>query len=98
MFGFIYLLFGQVIGQVGNHDLGLGRDAISRGAALATLAGRASLGLGLAISVSVVGLVGDVLQRLNLGGCRGILGSRSGALSTSFLLVLRAIVSLAPSL
>lgn len=88
-----YLLLGQIIGQVSHHDLGLGSDAIGRGATFTALASGASL-LGLSIRVSVVGLVGNILQWLNLVGC-GIGSIRSGALSAILLLILYGPVSLA---
>lgn len=73
-----HLLLGQVVGEVGDHDLGLGRNTVSRGAALAALTGRAVVGLA-GLVVAVVSLVGDVLQSL---GSRG-----SGALGTLLLLL-----------
>lgn len=57
------LVLGQVIGKVGNHDLGLGRNAIGGGTALTTLASRAGLGFAGLVSL---GLVGDILQSINL--------------------------------
>lgn len=65
----MYLLLGQIVGQVSHHDLGLGGDAVGGRTALTTLASRASLVLG--IWVTTVGLVGDVRQRLSLGGTLG---------------------------
>ena len=88
-----YLLLGQVVGQVSHHDLSLGGNAIGRRATFASLAGGASLILGLSSRVSVVGLVGNVLQRLNLVGCCGIGGGRSGAVSAFLLLILHDMVS-----
>lgn len=82
-----YLLLGQVVGQVSHHDLGLGGDAVGRGAAFTALARSTSL-LSLAIGVSVVGHIGDVLQWLNLVSC-GVGGSRSGALGAVLLLALQ---------
>lgn len=76
-----YLLLGQVVGQVSHHDLGLGGNAVGGGAAFAALASRAGLCLVLASRVSVVGLVGDVLQRLNLSGCSVLGWGGSSALS-----------------
>lgn len=82
-----YLLLGQIVGQVSHHDLGLGGNAIGRGAAFATLASRTSLCLILASRVSVVGLVGDVLQWLNLSGCSGLGWGGSSALSGLLLIL-----------
>lgn len=70
-----HLLLGQVVGEVGDHDLGLGRNAVSRGAALTALTGRAVV----LASLVVAGLVGDVLQ--------GLGGRGSGALGTLLLLL-----------
>jgi hypothetical protein len=87
--GFTNLLLSQVIRKVGDHDLGLGRDAVSRGTTLPTLTRltrlTSSARLGLAMLALPVGgsLVSDVLQSLNLGGRRRDAGnvlSRSGAL------------------
>ena len=78
------LLLGQVIREVSNHDLGLGRDTVGRGAALPTLPGT-SLGFaGLALLLAS-GLVGDVLQSLGLSN--GGLLSGSGALLLLLILV-----------
>ncbi len=90
-----YLLLGQVVGQVSNHDLGLGGNAIGRGAtltALAGLTGSASLFLGsLVCRVSCV-LVGNVFKWLNLSGglCVSSRGGGNSLSSSSlaFLLVL----------
>lgn len=60
--GWLYLLLGQVVGQVGDHDLGLGGNTVGRRATLLLLAGRASLVLGSLVVVSIR-LVGDVRQR-----------------------------------
>ena len=68
-----YLVFVQVIREVGNHDLVFGWDSVSRRAALTALAWLA-LGL-LALGVSSV-LVGNVRQSLNLSGAGS--GSSSG--------------------
>lgn len=70
------LLFSQVVGKVGDHNLGLGRDAISGGSTLTALAGGASLVLGLFSLVSP-DLVCDIAQWLNLRV--GLLGSGLGA-------------------
>lgn len=68
-----HLFFGQVVGEVGDHDLGLGRNAIGRGATLATLALGPSLVLGLHVRVSLVlDVIGNVLQWLNLRVALGI--------------------------
>lgn len=82
-----YLLLSQIVGQVSHHDLGLGGNAIGRGAAFATLTSRAGLCLVLASRVSVVGLVGDILQRLNLSGCSGLGGGGSSVFSALLLLL-----------
>jgi hypothetical protein len=75
----------QVVRQVGNHDLGLGGNAILGGTALLALAGLTRL----AGSSVLLGLVGSLLgckrfvrslgQRSNLAGyiCRGRVGGRS---------------------
>lgn len=78
-----YLLLGQIVGQVSHHDLSLGGNAISGRTALPALTSRTSLVL--CVWVSAVGLVGNVGQRLNLGGCT----ISSSAFST-VLLVLHA--------
>lgn len=57
------LLLGQVVGQVGNHDLGLGRNAISGRTALTALSLGASLSLGSLDGVVSGDLVCNVLQR-----------------------------------
>jgi len=63
-----YLLLGQVIGQVGDHDLGLGRNTVGRRATLPALTRRAGLRLpSLTILILVsLGFVGDILQSINL--------------------------------
>ena len=82
------LLLGQVIREVSNHDLGLGRDTVGRGAALPTLPGT-SLGLaGLALLVAGR-LVGDVLQSLGLVDGRILSGS--GALLLLLVLVVMSV-------
>jgi hypothetical protein len=75
----------QVVGQVGNHDLGLGGNAVLGGTALLALAGLTRL----TGSSILLGLVGSLLgckrfvrslgQRSNLAGyiCRGGVGGRS---------------------
>lgn len=89
-----YLLLGQVVRQVGNHDLVLGGDAIGRGSAL-TLLGGASLvllvtgGLGL-VSID---LVGNVAQRLNLF-CSCLDGSGSGLLFSRGILISSILVNI----
>jgi hypothetical protein len=60
-----YLLLTQIIGQVGHHNLGLGRDTIFRRATLLLGAGTR---LGLLRSLSLVALVGDLSQRNGLTG------------------------------
>jgi hypothetical protein len=55
------LILSQVVRQVGNHDLGLGRNSISRRAPLTALTLGASLSLSLGARVSV-DLVCDVGQ------------------------------------
>lgn len=91
------LLFGQVVGQVGDHNLGLGRDAISGGSTLTALAGGASLVLGLFSLVSP-DLVCNIAQWLNLrvgllGSGLGASGSISfGSLSFVLLLVVASIL------
>lgn len=88
--GVTNLLLGQVIRQVGDHDLSLGRDAVSRGTTLATLTGSARLGLAmLALPVSG-GLVSDIRQSLNLAGRRrgtGEVLSGGGALFVALLIL-----------
>jgi hypothetical protein len=73
-----YLLLGQVIRQVGDHDLGLGGNAIGRRASLTA----GTLGSGLLLESFVVlltvGLVGDVSQRLSLGSRGGSSGGGGG--------------------
>lgn len=85
-----HLLLGQVIRQVGNHDLGLGGNTVSGGTTLTALAGGASLVLGsLFVLVSCCVLVGDVLEWLDLSS--GVRISSSGSLgisSPSFALLL----------
>jgi hypothetical protein len=64
-----YLVLGQVVGEVGNHDLGLGGNAILGRSTL--LLGAAGAGLTLLLSAlggSSVVLVGGVSQRSLLGG------------------------------
>lgn len=79
--GFTNLLLGQVIGKVGNHDLGLGRNAVSRGATLPALTSSTGLGLGMLALPVGGGLVSDVLQSLALRGSSALkVLSGSGAL------------------
>lgn len=69
-----HLLLGQIVGQVSDHDLGLGGDAIRGGATLTALALLVTL---LCILVSVaLGSIGDIGQRVNLLSGSSI-GSRS---------------------
>ena len=65
-----HLLLGQIVGQVCNHDLGLGGNTIGGGAALTALAGSAGL-VGLLGRIVSVVLVGDIAQWLNLSGRGG---------------------------
>lgn len=78
-----YLLLGQVVRQVGDHDLGLGGNAIGRRASLTA----GTLGSGLLLESFVVlltiGLVGDVSQRPSLGGRGGSSGGGGWRLSSS---------------
>lgn len=64
------LLLAQVIGQVGHHDLGLGRDTIlGRTTLLGRLLGTSSITrLALFVRTRVVGLVSDLGQRVSLTG------------------------------
>lgn len=86
------LLLGQVVGEVGDHDLGLGRNAIGGGTTLTTLTGSASLVLARLVLVSV-GFVGDVLQGLNLSIGGNLSGVARGS-TVLLLLVLSKSVSL----
>jgi hypothetical protein len=76
------LLLGQVIWEVSNHDLGLGRDTVGRGAALPTLPGT-SLGLARLAILVTSSFVGDVLESFGLYGSSRIIGLRT----TLFLLL-----------
>lgn len=92
-----HLLLRQVVGEVGNHDLGLGRDTIGRGAALATLTLGSSLIL-LCFRVSLVLMVVcDVRQWLNLSGAldfsRGGRGIGGGNSSFTLLLLFGGVLS-----
>lgn len=85
-----YLLLSQVIRQVGNHDLGLGGNTISRGATLTA----STLVCGLVLQRLVLvsdGLVGNVGQRLSLSGSRS---SSSWCLSSGRRLALLLLVVL----
>lgn len=57
-----HFILGQVVGQVGNHDLGLGRNTILRGATLLLGARSTGLALGSLRTGSLV-LVGGFSQR-----------------------------------
>lgn len=66
------LLLGQLVGEVSNHDLGLGWNAVGGRATLPTLL--LSTVLVLALLVGVL-LVGDIRQRLVLSSSGLALGS-----------------------
>ena len=72
-YGITNLVLGQVIRQVSHHDLGLGGDTILGRTALLLL--DTATRLALLGGTGVVGLVGDLSQRLGL--TRGIGGSLS---------------------
>lgn len=57
-----HLVFSQVVGQVGDHDLGLGRDAVLGRTTLLLGATAAWLALG-SLRASSLTLVGDISQR-----------------------------------
>lgn len=79
------LLLGQVVREVSDHDLGLGGDAVNRGATLATLAGTSLSLAALGLLVSA-GLIGDVLERLNLSSGTSLLSGSSALLVCLLLL------------
>lgn len=76
------LLLGQVIWEISNHDLGLGRDTVGRGAALPTLPGT-SLGLARLAILVTSSFVSDILEGFRLCGSSRIIGFRA----TLFLLL-----------
>jgi hypothetical protein len=65
------LLLGQVVGQVGNHDLGLGGNAISRGATLTALT-LSALGLGSLSGSGSIGVDSSGGGSLGSGGIKGL--------------------------
>lgn len=92
-----YLLLGQVVGEVCNHDLSLGRDAVGRGPALTALTARLVLrSLGRIVS-SV--LVSNLVQMTNLSGsCGGsrVAGGTLNSLDGRLILLLLILVQSQP--
>lgn len=76
-----YLLLGQVKGQVGNHNLGLGGDTVSRGSTLTALALGASLSFVVLFIRVSCDLVCNVGQWVNLSGSRSIIVGIGGGSS-----------------
>jgi hypothetical protein len=82
-----HLVLAKVIGQIGDHDLGLGRNAVLRGASLLAR----STGLTQLVGAGIAGGL-HLLAKLAIGkrtysGFTGCSGSGSWSISTSFVAV-----------